>query len=147
MCVCVCVCVCVGRKDRRLIKILSWNENNWTLFFNIILLAVHTLLWSVLLCLDLIGQIRHELQLWHHDINVSAHFSYIYIYNFISCEKVSILLSIYIYIKRERERGWGGVGRILLNFSSVPWLGLAWRNLTDFCLYFMFFGKDQINLF
>ena len=46
----------VSLKVLRLTKIFSWNVTKWGLFFNIVPLVVHTLLSSVLQCLDPIGQ-------------------------------------------------------------------------------------------
>ena len=48
----------------------------WGLFFNIIPLAIQTLLPSVLQCLDFIGKKKkkkHLQQIWHHHINFSFH--------------------------------------------------------------------------
>ena len=47
----------VSWKVDRLTKIFSWNVTKWCLFFNIVSLAVHTLLSSVLQCLDLEKQV------------------------------------------------------------------------------------------
>ena len=48
----------IGGKVHRLTKTLSWNMTKWGLFFYIVFLAVHTVVPSVLLCLDPIGKKR-----------------------------------------------------------------------------------------
>ena len=79
----------VNWKANRLTKILIWNVTKGGLFFNVVSLAVHTLLPSMLLCLDPTGQkvinCRYITSLW------IFHPTLIYIY-------------IYIYIETDRQK-------------------------------------------
>ena len=60
----------VDRKIIRFTKILTWNVTQQGLFFNIIPLAIHTLL---LWLLDPMDQNCHQQQIWCDGINFSAH--------------------------------------------------------------------------
>ena len=90
----------VSSKEHKQVKIFAWNVTKWSLFFNIVLLAVHTLLPSEFQCLDPIGLKYDPQQIWHQPMNFTAHphmcmCLYIYIYIYISLKMTNDLYIIY----------------------------------------------------
>ena len=62
----------ISWKIHRLTKILSWHVTKWGLFYNIVTLAVHTLLLLVLQCSVFMGK-KNQQKIWRPHMNISAY--------------------------------------------------------------------------